>query len=153
MSNDITSIKQTLASYCHLVDRGEPAAVAALFAEDAVLAPYYDGDYEVSGRPAIQGWYEYYEAHFKSGIRHLKHLIHSIAIEVDGNSASGSCYLTAYMISNADGLAYQAQGTYVDQYAKRNDQWLFKRREIYVEFVTACGTPIEHMEPLGYQPE
>ena len=152
MYNDITQIKQTLARYCHLVDQGQPAAVAALFSEDAVLAPKYDGDYEVSGRPAIQGWYEYYEANFKSGIRHLKHLIHSIAIDLDGDGASGSCYLTAYMISKADGLAYQAQGTYVDRYAKSNEQWLFKRREIYVEFVTACGTPIEHMEPLGYQP-
>ena len=152
MTTDITQIKQTLAAYCHLVDRGEMAAVADLFAENAVLAPKYDGDYEVNGRAAIKGWYDYYEENFKSGVRHLKHLIHSISIEVDGESATGSCYLTAHLISKADGIAYQAQGTYVDKFIKTDGQWLFKRREIYVEFLTACGTPIEQMEPLGYQP-
>ena len=151
MSTDITQIKQTLASYCHLVDRGEMGSVAALFTQDAVLAPQYDGDYEVHGRPAILGWYEFYEQYFKSGVRHLKQLIHSIAIEVAGDSATGSCYLTAYMISKADGLAYQAQGTYIDDFVKHSGRWLFKRREINVEFITLSGEPIEQMTPLGYQ--
>ena len=105
MSGDITAIKQTLATYCHTVDRGTPEEVSMLFAEDAVLRPYYDGKYDVVGRSRIKDWYAYYNEHFASQIRHLKHLIHSMSIELDGNNATSVCYLTAYFISPEDGNA------------------------------------------------
>ncbi|MEM7469482.1 MAG: nuclear transport factor 2 family protein [Pseudomonadota bacterium] len=147
--NEITNL---LGKYCHLVDRGQPQEVAQLFAEDAVLLPKYDGPYRVEGRDAIQGWYQFYTDNFKVGIRHLKHLIHSIVIDVDdsGVKASGMCYLTAYLISNADGMAHQAQGTYFDTYVQQNGEWLFSQREINVEFLTDCGAPVEQLEPLGF---
>ena len=152
MSNDLNEIRQLLARYCHRVDRGEPIEVAELFASDAVLLPKYDGDYRLQGREAILSWYTYYNDNFKSGVRHLKHLIHSIDIDVNGNTAEGVCYLTAYMISKADDKAYQAQGTYFDRFSKQDGEWLFAQREINVEFLTECGEAIERLEPLGFNP-
>ncbi|MGR8947655.1 MAG: nuclear transport factor 2 family protein [Gammaproteobacteria bacterium] len=150
MSSDQTAINQLLASYCHRVDRGEPAQVAELFAADAVLLPRYDGNYRVEGREAIQSWYTFYNDNFKSGVRHLKHLIHSVALDIDGDQATGVCYLTAYLISKADGLVYQVQGTYFDKFVKVGGSWLFRQREINVEFMTECGPAIERLEPLGF---
>ena len=70
---------------------------------------------------------------------------------MDGDHAKGSCYLTAYLISKEDGIAYQAQGTYFDEYVRFGEDWLFRKREINVEFITQCGQPIESLEPLGFE--
>ena len=151
MADDVTKIKQTLADYCHRVDRGTADEVAALFATNALLRPKYDGDYTVEGRDGIREWYAFYHDNFRTGVKHLKHLIHSISIDVNGDRAEGVCYLTAYLISNEDGLVYQVQGTYFDKYVQIRDDWLFQQREINVEFITQCGAPIESLEPLGFE--
>ncbi len=151
MNRDTTKIEQTLAAYCHLVDRGSAEDVAALFAQDALLLPKYDGDYRVEGRDEIREWYAFYHENFRAGVNHLKHLIHSISIKVDGSMAKGSCYLTAYLISKEDGIVYQAQGTYFDEFVQSGEDWLFQKREINVEFITQCGQPIESLEPLGFE--
>ena len=151
MSNDVVEIEQTLTAYCHRVDLGNADEVAELFASDALLLPKYDGEYRVEGRAAVREWYAYYHDNFRAGVKHLKHLIHSVSIEVDGDQATGVCYLTAYLISKEDGMAYQAQGTYFDQFVKIEGAWLIKQREINVEFLTQCGQPIEQLEPLGFE--
>ncbi len=150
MENDLAAIKQTLAAYCHRVDRGTADEVAALFAEDAVLSPYYDGEYDVHGRDAIRGWYAFYHANLGASVRHLKHLVHSILIDVDGDAATSVCYLTAYFITKHDGTAYQAQGTYHDTLVRDGEHWLFQTRRIDVEFVTPLGAVIERMTPMGF---
>lgn len=150
MDNVETPIKQTLAAYCHHVDNGETDAVAALFTEDAVLRPRYDGAYEVTGRSRIRDWYAWYQAHFCAGIRNLRHLIHSIRIEADGDEACAICYLSAWFISLEDGRAYQAQGTYRDRLRREGERWLFQERQIDVDFVVDCGTPLEQVTPMGW---
>lgn len=153
MSNDVTKIKQVLATYCHRVDRVDPGSaveVAALFARDAVLMPYYDGKYDVHGREGIRGWYAFYHQTLNTKVRSLKHLIHSEMIDVDGDAASSVCYLTAYFISKEDNVAYQAQGTYHDTWVRTNGSWQFQTRRIEVEFITPLGTLINNMEPMGF---
>lgn len=150
MPNDLAAIKQTLASYCHRVDRGSADEVAALFAEDAILSPYYDGHYDVYGRDAIRSWYAFYHQTLRAGVEHLKHLIHSIMIDVDGDAASSVCYLTAYFIKKEDHTAYQVQGTYYDTLVREGQEWLFQNRRIEIEFMTPLGEVIERMEPMGF---
>lgn len=150
MSNAITRIKQTLAAYCHRVDRGTPAEVAALFAEDAVLRPFYDGRYECRGRAAVEGWYAYYETHFKSGVRHLKHMIMSPLIEVDGAQASSVSYLLASAVSIDSGEGFYVTGTYHDELVQRGEDWLFQVRQIDVEFMTPPVPATETFPPLGF---
>jgi ketosteroid isomerase-like protein len=150
MSNDVTAIKQTLATYCHRVDRGTADEIAALFAEDAILSPRYDGPYDVYGRDAIRSWYAFYHQTLGASVRHLKHLIHSIAIDVDGDAASSVCYLTAYFISKDDNTAYQVQGTYYDTLVRHPERWLFQNRRIEVEFMTPLGAVIDQMQPMGF---
>ncbi|MEM7540679.1 MAG: nuclear transport factor 2 family protein [Pseudomonadota bacterium] len=150
MSSDLALIKQTLAAYCHRVDRGTAAEVAALFAEDAVLKPHYDGNYDVEGREAIQGWYAFYHEHLRAGVKHLKHLIHSIELDVTGDSATGTTYLTATMINKEDDTAYQANGTYYDKLLRHDDRWLFKERLIIVEYMTPLPSYVAEFPAMGF---
>ncbi len=150
MSKNITEIKQLLAAYCHRVDRGTPGEVAALFAEQAVLRPFYDGRYEVRGRKAIEGWYAYYETHFKSGVRHLKHMIMSPLIEVQGSRAKGVSYLLASAVRIESGEGFMATGTYHDEYIQQDGGWLFATRQIEVEMMPTPTKAIEQFPPLGF---
>ncbi len=150
MSNDLAAIKQTLASYCHRVDRGTADDVAELFARDAILSPHYDGEYEVYGRDAIRGWYAFYHQTFAAGVKHLKHLIHSMTIDIDGDAATSVCYLTAYFISKEDNAAYQALGTYHDTFVRQGEMWLFQTRRIEVEYMTQLGEVIDRVQPMGF---
>jgi len=150
MANDITTIEQTLAAYCHLVDRGSAAEVASLFTEDAILKPYYDGHYDVVGREAIQGWYAYYHEHFRAGVRHLKHMIMSALIEVGGDTARSVSYLLASAVSNETDEGFYVTGTYNDTLVKLDGDWLFETRQIDVESMAPLGTAVEQFPPLGY---
>jgi len=150
MSNDIADIEQTLAAYCHCVDRGTAEQVAALFARDAVLMPYYDGRYDVHGREGIRGWYAFYHQTLGARVTNLKHLIHSMMIDIDGDAASSVCYLTAYFVAKEDNVGYQVQGTYHDTLVRSDDGWLFQTRRIEVEFMTPLGEIVDNMEPMGF---
>jgi hypothetical protein len=150
MTHDITEIKQLLARYCHRVDRGTAAEVAVLYAEDAVLRPFYDGRYEVRGRRAIESWYAYYETHFKSRVRHLKHMIMSPLIEVHGARATGATYLLASAVNVDSGDAFIATGTYFDEFVRRDNEWLIATRQIEVEMMPTPTSAIERFPPLGF---
>jgi len=150
MSNDIAAIKQTLANYCHCVDRGTADDVAALFANDAILSPVFDGEYEVYGRDGIRGWYAFYHQTLRAGVNHLKHLIHSMSIDVDGDAARSVCYLTAYFVSKEDNAAYQVVGIYHDTFVKHEQQWLFQMQRIEVDFMTQLGDVIGSMQPMDF---
>ena len=140
MSNDHAGIKQTLAAYCHRVDRGTADEVAALFAQDAVLMPYYDGKYDVHGRDGVRDWYTFYHQTMSETVTGLRHLIDTTLIDVNGDTASSVCYLTALFTMKADNVAYQAQGTYFDTLVRANDShWLFQTRRIEVEHVARLG--------------
>ncbi len=153
MSNEITAIEHTLAAYCHRVDRGSAAEVASLFAEDAILKPYYDGQYEVVGRDAIQGWYAYYHEHFRAGVRHLKHMIMSALIEVDRDSAQSVSYLLASAVSNETNEGFYVTGTYHDTLVRLDGAWLFETRQIDVDFMAPQSATVEQFPPLGYPHE
>ena len=150
MANDHREIEQTLARYCHRVDRGTAKEVAALFAHDAILSPHFDGPYEVYGREGIRGWYAFYHQTLRASVTTLKHLIHSTMIDVEGDVATSVCYLTAYFIKKEDKTAYQVQGTYHDTLVRDGDSWLFQTRRIEIEFITALGPVIDQMQPLGF---
>jgi len=150
MSTDITSIEQTLAAYCHAVDRGNASDVSALFTENAVLKPYFDGDYDVIGRSAIEGWYSHYHNTFRASIRHLKHMIMSPLINLEGEHAQCSCYLLASAVSNETDEAFFVTGTYSDKLFKVGHVWQFEERQIDVAFMAPQGEVAEQFPSLGY---
>ncbi|MBI4697203.1 MAG: nuclear transport factor 2 family protein [Gammaproteobacteria bacterium] len=143
-------IPQLLARYCHAVDRGTPEDVAALFADTAVLRPHFDGPYEVHGREAIRGWYAHYDAHFRDGVRHLKHMISSIAFEVSGARAAAQCYFTVSFVTKDKNEGAIVFGTYTDVLACVEGHWLFADRLIETSFLAPGLTAVETFPSLGF---
>lgn len=150
MSADLIAIQQLLSAYCHRVDRGDAAEVAALFCPDGVLKPHYDGPYELVGREAVQSWYAFYHENFRAGVRHLKHMITSPLIEVDGDTGTGVAYLLATAVDRNNGQAFMVTGTYYDRYERNSGAWLFAERRIEVEAMTNAGEAIETFPPLNF---
>lgn len=150
MTDEITAIEQVLHAYCHRVDRGTPAEVAALYAEQAVLRPFYDGCYEVRGRPAVESWYAFYEARFKTTVRHLKHMVMSPLIDVQGTRATGVSYFLASAVRIANGEGFIVTGTYQDQYVKADGRWLIAARQIDIEMMPTPTKAVEAFPPLGF---
>ena len=150
MHDDTHLIHQLLATYCHRVDRGSPEQVAALFAPEAVLCPRFDGDYEVVGREAIRGWYAHYNEHVRAGTRHLKHMIHSTTIEMDGERAATACYFSCCLIGNGDDKGCLVYGTYSDMLARQQGGWLFARRTIETHLVLPGLIAVERFPSMGY---
>ncbi len=150
MSTDITQIKQLQSKYAHRVDRGSAAEVAALFAENAILRPRYDGDYECKGRAEFERWYAFYHENFRAGVRHLKHMIMSAEVEVTGNNAHGCSYLLATAVSNESNEGFYVTGTYNDEFVRIDGEWLFSLRVIDVEWMAATSALVEEFPPLNF---
>ncbi len=150
MSQEITAIEQLLANYCHRVDRGTAEEVAALYAADAVLRPLFDGDYVVNGRAGIRDWYAHYNRHLRDGLRHLKHMVHSAHIEVDGSRARSVCYFTACFVDAGSGKAGVCFGTYTDRLTLSAGQWLFAERQIETHILLPQLEALEKFPSIGF---
>jgi len=153
MSENIAAIQNLLSSYCHRVDRGSAVEVSELFAENAILRPQYDGDYQCKGREEVKRWYAFYHKKMLSKVKNLKHIISSSEISANSQAGHSVTYLTAYFVGKEDNVAYQVIGTYFDELIKENGCWLFNSRKIQVEYMTPLNDVIEKMEPLGFEPK
>jgi uncharacterized protein (TIGR02246 family) len=141
MTEDIVAIEQLLNRYCHKLDQGDVDAVVALFAEDAVLIPEYDGSGEHAGRGAIRAWYSNYGRTVGAGTRGLRHTISTAAIEVDGDEATSVCYLDADSIDIRTGSRSLAGGRYLDRLVRRDGRWLIRERRIVVDYASTLAAP------------
>ena len=150
MSTAITDLKQLLANYAHRVDRGTAPEVAALFAENAVLRPRYDGNYICEGRAEIERWYAFYHDNFRTSVRHLKHMIMSAEFDIQGDRASGCSYLLATAVSNESNEGFYTTGTYTDSYVREEGAWRFAERIIDVEWMTLTSNVTEQFPPLNF---
>jgi hypothetical protein len=152
MSHDTEAIGRLLATQCHRLDRGTPDEVASLFLPDAVLRPRFDGAYIVTGRDAIRRWYRHYEGALRSNVRHLRHMLHSAAIDVRDSEATAKAYFTAAFIGG-DGKARTAFGLYEDRLANVGGEWLFVEHTIDASFTMTAAETSETFSPLGYVAE
>jgi uncharacterized protein (TIGR02246 family) len=141
MSQDIVAIEQVLNRYCHKLDRGDVPAVVALFAEEAVLIPEYEGTGPHEGRNAIQAWYTRYNAQTTAGTRGLRHKISTAMIAVNGDTAESVCYLDADSVDPETGARSLAGGRYEDKLVRRDGGWLISERRIIVDYASTLPAP------------
>ena len=139
-AEDIVAIQQLLNTYCHKLDSGDVAGVVAMFAEDAVLRPEYEGDAEHVGRGASEAWYSNYSRTTLAATTGLRHKISTAMIEVNGDSAESVCYLDADSIDPASGARSMAGGSYKDKLGRRNGTWVLTERRIIVDYSTTIPT-------------
>jgi uncharacterized protein (TIGR02246 family) len=139
VTDDIVVIQQLLNRYCHVLDRGDVDAVGALFADDAVLLPEYEGAQRHEGRAAIRVWYTRYCERSAANVRSLRHKISTAVIDVDGDRATAVCYLDADSVSRANGARTFAGGRYEDVLVKRGGAWLLSQRRIVVDSISTLA--------------
>ena len=129
-------VRDTIARYAHLVDRGRLDEVAALFTEDAVLEA---GDEPPAhGRAAIRALFAGVGARLAAGGRaRIRHHVSSIAIAfADPWTATAESYFLAVMETGPDHW-----GRYRDRLVLRDGRWLFMHRRVRVDGRVAARTP------------
>jgi ketosteroid isomerase-like protein len=122
------AIRETLARYAHLVDRGRLDDAAALFAEDAVLEA---GDEPPArGREAIRALYAGAGTRLAAGGRaRIRHHVSSVTIAFDDAwTAAADSYFLAVTDRGLDHW-----GRYRDRLVLRDGRWLFAHRRVRVD--------------------
>ena len=121
---DREEIKELTARYCWHVARGEGGAVVDLFTDDGVLAFGGDSPREVRGRPALEEFYRRSVHRPEDAVP----FIHNHIIELNGESAQGTCTIDARFIQNGESVI--AAGWYADKYRRVEGKWRFAERRI-----------------------
>ena len=134
--------ERLIYAYCHLIDHGEAARVADLFAEDGVWA---SPEATRTGRAAVA---KAFQARQANTARMSRHVCSTPLIDViDDDDASAVTYLTLYrhdgepgrQISPLDGLP-EFVGEYHDLFTRTPDGWRFKSRTFVGAFAQARRT-------------
>ena len=131
-------LHELVEQYAQAVDRADGRAVAALFADDGVLALWMDpGSDKQTGEmvgPAQiatvgNGLSRYVATH---------HTISSHTSVVDGMHASGETLCTAHHVEEVDGKRQDRvlYLRYTDAFTRTNEVWRFSRRELRVQWVS-----------------
>src|SRR3989442_9432081 len=118
------AIRETVARYAHLVDRGRIDELVDLFVEDGVL--------EAGDRPPARGRAAIRELFLETGKRLasasarplIRHHVSNLAIDVTGPDDATA---ESYFLAMPDrGPAHW--GRYRDRFVRRGSRWLFQRR-------------------------
>lgn len=129
---DRVAIEQLLHRYCHRLDRGSAASVAALFAEDAVLVPAYERTARVlHGRAAIEAWFTTYMKASRAASRARAHRARNplIGLAADGTVRAVS-HLEATSLERAGDRPMLYEGLYEDTLDCVGGSWCFAARRI-----------------------
>lgn len=135
---DERACERLIVRYTHLVDFGDAPAIADLFAPDGVWRS--DDGVTMQGRAEIRAGFER-----RQGVtrRQSRHVCTNIAVEVDGDEATGLCYLVNFRHDSATGQAETPApadvpkfvGEYHDRFVRTADGWRFADRRFDVAFL------------------
>ena len=127
---DKDAIREAMARYCHALDQGRFADVAALFAPDGEWATDYGA---ARGRAEIEALLRSVVPVKGEGPQR-KHYITNIIIALDGDTARAvSDYLVVR--ESERGLLPVMGGTYKDVFVRLEAGWLFRRKELVHDIV------------------
>jgi uncharacterized protein (TIGR02246 family) len=122
VAHDELAVRDLTARFTDAVNRRDPETLGALFTED--------GEWVVPGVPTSVGP-EAAAAQIRgllSTFVHLVQLLHSGHVEVDGDVATATWYLTESASDGGD-AAFGFTGVYRDEARRTDDGWRFSRRE------------------------
>lgn len=126
-----------IIKYTHLVDFGAASEIADLFTEDGTWrAP----DFAMEGRDGIRAGFERREGVTR---RQSRHVCTNIAVTIDGDEATGLCYLVNFRHDSPTGQAEKPApaglpkfvGEYHDRFVRTDEGWRFIDRFCDMAFV------------------
>lgn len=124
--NDLESIRDLARRYAHGVWSSDVEGVVALFTEDGEMDP--GNDEPIRGREAIRKVYGR-----MIGAQGFQPFVHNHVICLDGDQATGVCYLDLRAV--ADDQSLIGAGYYVDSYVRVEQGWKFKSRRLRMNFL------------------
>lgn len=132
--NDKAAISSLVARLAHLADDGDPTVYANLFSHDAVwCVDTGDAPLVLRGRDDIEAGAVQRRAAGRTGPgSNMRHVITTHAIEVDGDGATGRCYVLLVRTGSERGRPPML-AVYDDRYVREPDGWRLASRVIRVE--------------------
>jgi len=133
---ELHELHELVEQYAQAVDRADGVAVAALFAEDGVLALWMDPSSDNQTAEKIgpeqiatvgDGLKRYVATH---------HTISSHTSVLEGRTATGETLCTAHHVEDVGGKRQDRvlYIRYLDSFARASQGWRFSRRELHVQW-------------------
>jgi ketosteroid isomerase-like protein len=135
MSDAHDEIRNLLGRYCELMDAGDFAGLAAMFA-DADLADA-DGNVFATGAAAMQAMWEQQTLTYDGSPR-TRHITANPVIDVDETAESATCSSAYVVFQGVDDFPLQpiVTGRYTDRFARNEaGAWHFTERRYAVDHV------------------
>jgi uncharacterized protein (TIGR02246 family) len=123
---DRVAISDPFVRYTCALDAGDAETVIACFTDDATLVSPAVG--EMTGRGAITAFAHRF-ARFQANGSQLRHVISNLMMQVDGQQAHATCYLTVFLTRNGSSRML-APGRYDCDLRKIDGEWRFYRRVV-----------------------
>jgi 3-phenylpropionate/cinnamic acid dioxygenase small subunit len=127
--DDLAQIHQLYAHYSWTLDEKHHEEWLECFTEDGVMEGPTFGRH--AGREELRQFIAKYKA--ASGMFQVRHIISNIRVEIQGDSAVGSCYVLHYR-THRGRTELNAIGGYRDQLRKVNGRWLFSDRQAFWDY-------------------
>ncbi|HXN85063.1 MAG TPA: nuclear transport factor 2 family protein [Candidatus Binataceae bacterium] len=125
---DREEIRELYAHYAHTIDNGRFDEWLDCFTDDGVFESPRFGKH--SGREGLRR----FTAIYKESLGGAKpfHQMTNVIFKIDGDKASGCCYLTYYHCKDGK-AALSAAGRYTDRLRKANGNWRFESRKVTID--------------------
>ena len=114
---DIEALNQLMARYCHLIDTGQWKDVAQLFTENATGEFGFFGSFNGRNEKSFERLAQDYS--FRA------HMVHNSIVEVQGDVASGSWYVTAQITLEPIKQAVWVMGKHQNRFKRVDGSWKF----------------------------
>ena len=116
---DVEALKALKCRYCYLVDARRWNELLELWAEDAVCDYGFFGTYK--GREEIV--HKFFGETVESVSSFMAHMVHNPVIELAGDHARGTWYLTAHTTIQPANQAVWVMGIYRDEFKRIGGSW------------------------------
>jgi uncharacterized protein (TIGR02246 family) len=121
---DRLGISDLFTRYTCALDAGDVDTLVDCFTEDGALVSPAVGAH--TGRPAIRAFAERF-ARFRANGSQLRHVISNLMMQVDGERAHATCYLTVFLTRDGQSRLL-APGQYDCALRKEAGTWRFQNR-------------------------
>jgi hypothetical protein len=129
---DIEALKTLKARYCHLVDARRWEELSELWTEDATCDYGFFGCY--NGRDEIVN--RFFREMVDSVSSFMVHMVHNPLIQIQGDSASASWYLTAQTTYKRTNQAIWVMGIYRDRFERVDGGWKIASLQFEFKYYT-----------------
>ncbi len=125
---DREQIREIYSHYAFTIDHGPYEEWVKCFTQDGVFESPRFGRH--AGHEGLRRFTSIYKE--SMGGAQVRHMMTNVTFRVEGDRATGGCYLTYYHCKNGK-ATLEALGRYEDRLRKVNGEWLFESRKVFID--------------------